>query len=164
MRSRRIHILALGKRSSKTPKQERGYVNMTSLTRRLSSLVYYIQKAYWKIVTAKPSLFLLAVIAVAVSIFLLGGGLYDLLEKPLVAAFAAGGRIIFYYPYGINQQFIAESLFVMIVYALAVVGLLLTYESTKYAYRPRQAFMMLLVGCTLIFVAFICIEYLLRAR
>ncbi len=137
---------------------------MTSLTRRLSSLVYYIQKAYWKIVTAKPSLFLIAAIAAAVSIFLLGGGLYDLLEKPLVAAFASGGRIIFYYPYGINQQFIAESLFVMIVYALAVVGLLLTYESTKYAYRPRQAFMMLLVGCTLIFVAYICIEYLLFAR
>ena len=137
---------------------------MTSLTRRLSSLVYYIQKAYWKIVTAKPSLFLIAVVAIAASIFLLGGGLYDFLEKPLVAAFAAGGRIIFYYPYGINQQFIAESMFVMIIYALAVVGLLLTYESTKYAYRPRQAFMMLLVGCTLIFVAYICIEYLLRAR
>ena len=137
---------------------------MTSLTRKFSSLVYYIQKVYWKMVTAKPSLFLIAAIAIAASIFLLGGGLYDLLEKPLVAAFAAGGRIIFYYPYGINQQFIAESMFVMIVYAIAVVGLLLTYESTKYAYRPRQAFMLLLVGCTFIFVAYICIEYLLRAR
>lgn len=137
---------------------------MTGLTRKFSSLIYYIQKAYWKIVTAKPSLLLIAAIAIAVSIFLLGGGLYDLLEKPLVAAFAAGGRIIFYYPYGINQQFIAESLFVMIIYAIAVVGLLLTYESTKYAYRPRQAFMLLLVGCTLVLVSYLCIEYLLRAR
>jgi hypothetical protein len=137
---------------------------VTGLTRRLSSLIYYIQKAYWKILTAKPSLLLIGAIAIAASIFLLGGGLYDLLEKPLVAAFAAGGRIIFYYPYGINEQFIAESLFVMIIYAIAVVGLLLAYESTKYAYRPRQAFMLLLVGCTFVFVAYICIEYLLRAR
>jgi len=137
---------------------------MTGLTRRLSSLIYYIQKFYWKMVTAKPSLFLIAAIAIAASIFFLGGGLYDLLERPLVAAFASGGRIIFYYPYGINEQFVAESLFVMIVYAIAVVGLLLTYESTKYAYRPRQAFMLLFVGCTFIFVAYICIEYLLLAR
>ncbi len=137
---------------------------MTSLTRRLSSIVYYIQKLYWKIMTAKPSLLLIAAIAVAVSIFFLGGGLYDFLEKPLVAAFAAGGRIIFYYPYGINEQFVAESVFVMIIYAIAVVGLLLAYESTKYAFRPRQAFMLLLIGCTFIFVAYVCIEYLLRAR
>jgi len=137
---------------------------MTSLTRRLSSLVYYLQKVYWKIMTAKPSLLLIAAIAVAASIFFLGGGLYDFLEKPLVAAFASGGRIIFYYPYGISEQFVAESVFVMIIYAIAVVGLLLTYESTKYAFRPRQAFMLLLVGCTFIIVAYICIEYLLRAR
>ena len=154
----------MGKRSGKASKQKRGEINMTSLTRRLSSLIYYIQKAYWKLVTAKPSLLLIAAIAIAASIFLLGGGLYDLLEKPLVAAFQAGGRIIWYYPYGVSEQFIAESLFVMIIYAIAVVGLLLTYESTKYAYRPRQAFMLLLVGCTFVFVAYLCIEYLLRAR
>lgn len=137
---------------------------MTGLTRRLSSIVYYIQKLYWKMITAKPSLFLIAIIAVAASIFFLGGGLYDLLEKPLVAAFAAGGRIIFYYPYGINEQFVAESLFAMIIYAIAVVGLLMTYESTKYAYRPRQAFMLLLIGCTFVFVAYVLIEFLLLAR
>lgn len=154
----------MGKGSGKAPKQKRREIEMAGLKRKFSSLIYYIQKVYWKIATAKPSLFFIAVIAIAASIFLLGGGLYDLLEKPLVAAFAAGGRIIFYYPYGITQQFIAESLFVMIIYAIAVVGLLLTYESTKYAYRPRQAFMLLLVGCTFIFVAYICIEYLLRAR
>jgi len=104
---------------------------MAGLTRRLSSLGYYLQKIYWKIVTAKPSLLLIAAIAVAVSIFFLGGGLYDLFERPLIAAFAAGGRIIFYYPYGINEQFVAESMFVMIIYAIAVVGLLLAYESTR---------------------------------
>ena len=137
---------------------------MAGLTRRLSSFVYYLQKLYWKIVTAKPSLLLIAAIAVAISIFILGGGLYDLLERPLVAAFAAGGRIIFYYPFGISEQFVAESMFVMIIYAIAVVGLLLAYESTKYAFRPRQAFMLLLVGCTFIFVAYVLIEFLLRAR
>ncbi|UCC33273.1 MAG: hypothetical protein JSW53_05770 [Candidatus Bathyarchaeota archaeon] len=137
---------------------------MTGLTRRFSSIIYYIQKLYWKIITAKPSIFLIAIVAVAASIFFLGGGLYDLLEKPLVAAFAAGGRIIFYYPYGINEQFVAESMFAMIIYAIAVVGLLMTYESTRYAYKPRQAFMLLLIGCTFVFVAYVLIEFLLLAR
>ncbi|UCE43847.1 MAG: hypothetical protein JSV57_05745 [Candidatus Bathyarchaeota archaeon] len=154
----------MGKGSGEASRHERGLMIMTGLTRRLSSIVYYIQKLYWKMITAKPSLFLIAIIAVAASIFFLGGGLYDLLEKPLVAAFAAGGRIIFYYPYGINEQFVAESLFAMIIYAIAVVGLLMTYESTKYAYRPRQAFMLLLIGCTFVFVAYVLIEFLLLAR
>jgi hypothetical protein len=135
---------------------------MISLRRRFSSLIYYIQKTYWRVVTAKPSLFLIGIVAIAVSIFFLGGGLYNLLEKPLVAAFYSSGGIIWRYPYGISEQFVAESLFVMIIYALAVVGLLLTYESTKYAYRPRQAFMLLLIGCTLIFIAYVTIEGAIR--
>ena len=134
------------------------------IKRRISSLAFSLQKSYWKIITAKPSIFVIAVIAVATSIFLLGGGIYDLLEKPYWAYFQEGGSIIVYYPYDINSQFLIESMVVMAGYALGVVGFLLTYQSTKYAYRPRQAYILLLVGCVLVIIAYIFIERSLLAR
>ena len=123
-----------------------------------------MQKTYWKAVTAKPSLFVTAVLAVAASLFLLGGGIYDLMEKPLLAIVATGGRIITYYPYALNEQFLMESIIVMVVYAIGFVGFLMMYQSTKYAYRSRQAYRLLLVGCVLVIIAYIFIEQSLLAR
>lgn len=134
------------------------------IKRRVSSLSFFIQKAYWKIMTAKPSIFVIAIIVVAGSIFLLGGGIYDILEKPLTAIVAAGGRIIVVYPYALNEQFLVESIIVMTLYAIGVVGFFLTYQSTKYAYRPRQAFILLLVGFVLIITAYLLMENTLMAR
>jgi len=132
--------------------------------RRISSLSFFVQKAYGKIIIAKPSIFFIAVIAVATSVFLLGGGVYDLLEKPYWAIFQESGRIIVFYPYALNEQFLMESMVVMVGYAIGVVGFLLTYQSTKYAYRPRQAYILLLVGCVLVITAYIFIEKSLLAR
>ncbi|MGQ9459995.1 MAG: hypothetical protein ACUVRA_02020 [Candidatus Bathyarchaeaceae archaeon] len=132
--------------------------------RKISSLAFFLQKTYWKIITAKPSIFVIAVIVVAACIFLLGGGVYDILEKPLVAVVATGGSIIVYYPYSLNEQFLMESIVVMVGYVIGVAGFLLTYQSTKYAYRPRQAYIMLLVGCILIITAYIFVERSLLAR
>ena len=123
-----------------------------------------MQKTYWKIVTAKPSIFFTSVLVVAASLFLLGGGIYDLLEKPLLAIVGAGGRIITYYPYSINEQFLVESILVMVTLTIGVAGFLLTYQSTKYAYRSRQAYRLLLVGCVLIVIAYIFIERSLLSR
>ena len=134
------------------------------IERRISSLTFFMQKAYWKMVTTKPSIFVIAALTVAVSIFLLGGGIYDLLEKPLLAIIASGGRIIVYYPYALNEQFLVESIIIMTAYAIGVVGLILTYQSTKYVYRPRQAYIFLLVGCILIIISYIFTEQSLLAR
>ena len=131
--------------------------------RNLASLSHVSQRAYWKMVTAKPSLLVFAVVIIASSIFLLGGGIYDLLEKPIFAYFS-GERFISVYPYSLNEQFLAESIIVMLVYAIGAGGFLLTYQSTKYAYRPRQAFMFLLIGVVFIVVAYICVEYAFLAR
>jgi len=130
----------------------------------MTSLTFFMQKAYWKMVTAKPSIFVIAVLVVATSVFLLGGGVYDLLEKPLLAIIASGGRIVVYYPYALNEQFLLESVIIMINYAIGVVGFILAYQSTKYVNRPRQAFILLLVGCVLIVVSYIFIEESLLAR
>jgi hypothetical protein len=44
------------------------------------------------------------------------------------------------------------------LYALGFVGLLMIYQSTKSAYKPRQAYMMLIIGVTFILLAYIFLE------
>ncbi len=44
------------------------------------------------------------------------------------------------------------------LYAIGFAGLLAVYQSTKYAYKPRQAYMMLVIGVTLLLLAYIFLE------
>jgi len=132
---------------------------MTKITRRFASFGYATRKAYRKITTAKPSVFIVASIIAGFSIFLLGGGVYDILEKPLFAL-PLGRNILYFYP-GTQEQFVLESFSVMVSYFFGLLGLLLMYQSTKYAYRPRQAFMFLLVGALFLLLAYFNIENLL---
>jgi len=125
---------------------------------KFSSLAYVARKTYWRIVTAKPSLLVIAFAVVGFSIFLLGGGVYDLIVPYVPIGFPYGRRVLFFYPRRVHEQVFLESLTVMTVYGIGIAGFLLTYQSTKYAYRPRQAFMLLLVGCLLIFIAYLYIE------
>jgi hypothetical protein len=127
--------------------------------KRFNSLSFTLRKTYQKIATAKPSIFVIAAIITAFSLFLLAGGVYDILEQPL-AAIPFGRSILFFYPYTLQAQAVAESIVVMIAYGMGVVGIILMYQSTKYAYKPRQAFMMLISGIVLILVAYIFVESL----
>jgi predicted neutral ceramidase superfamily lipid hydrolase len=120
-------------------------------------LGYASRKTYRKVSTTKPSIFIVAAITVALSIFLLGGGIFDILEKPLVVI-GYSSRVIFFYPYSISEQTILESLTVMVLYSIGAAGLLLMYQSTKYAYKPRQATILLLAGAVFLFIAYISIE------
>ncbi len=128
--------------------------------RSAASLSYYLQKAYWRLVTLKPSTILLAALAIGGSIFLLGGGIYDIIERPIVA-FVSGGRIIPYYPQALNEQLLGESVASMILYSLGIVGLLLTYQSTKYSYNPREAFTTLFIGLLLLLIGWLLVEFYL---
>jgi hypothetical protein len=134
------------------------------MKRRFSSFSYYAQKIYWKAMTARPSTFLVSTVLIAFSVFLLGGGIYNVLEKPLVAIVLSGGRPLFYMPGSLNQQLIAESIYIMILYTIGIVGFVFVYRSTKYVYKPRQAFMFLLLGTIFVIVAYIAIEFLFLAR
>jgi len=146
---------------------EKGIVKMAltnQIKKRLTSLGFWLRKTYWRLVTAKPSIFVIAIIIAAFSIFLLGGGVYDILEQPLVAIPISSTRIIFYYPYSVHEQSILESLYVMVSYSLGVAGVLLIYQSTKYAYKPRQAFIMLLSGVVLVLLAYFYTENLVLSK
>jgi len=119
-------------------------------------LPYSINRFYRKISTAKPSTLILSAIAIGIAVFLFGGGLYTIIMKPLPSVYY-GGRFLFLYPQ-LSEQFVTDSVIAMILYSLGVVGLILTYQSTKYAYKPRQAYMMFMVGAILLAIAYILIE------
>jgi predicted neutral ceramidase superfamily lipid hydrolase len=126
----------------------------------VSSMSYSLQKLQRRISTVKPSNFVLAVIAIAFVVFLFGGGLYSLIVKPYPAVYY-GGRFLFVYPQ-LSEQFISDSLIAMIFYAMGIIGLATMYQSTKYAYKPRQAYMMFLVGAALLIIAYVSIEAVMR--
>jgi len=133
------------------------------ITKWFASLGFSLRKAYWKILTAKPSIFIVAAIVTAFSLFLLAGGVYDILEQPL-SAIPWGRSVLFFYPYTLQAQAVIESLGIMFAYAMGVAGILLMYQSTKYAYKPRQAFMMLLSGVVLILIAYIYVESIVFSK
>ena len=82
--------------------------------KKLSSLTFSFQKIYEKILNFKPSLFIIAAVAVAFSVFLFGGAIYDILEQPGVAYLARTGRIQVFSPFGITDQTLLASIVVMI--------------------------------------------------
>jgi len=136
---------------------------MSSIRNRFASLGFRARRAYRKITTVKPSVLAVAVIIAALSIFLLGGGIYDILEKPLVGI-PVGSRILFFYPGTVQEQTVYDSLYAMITYFFGLVGLLLVYQSTKYAYRPRQAIILLMVGAMFLLFAYVSIENLIHLK
>ena len=125
--------------------------------KKKSSLAFSLQKAYEKLFNIEPSLMLVGLLAVAASIFLLAGGVYDLLMKPIVA-YVSGSTIVSFYPYGITEQFLLESVIVMIFYAMGFAGFLVAYRSTKHASNPRLAYRFLLVGIALFVVSYVLLE------
>ena len=133
---------------------------MVNVGRSFESLSFRARRLYRRIVTAKPSVFAVAAIIAGVSIFFLGGGVYDILERPLIAI-PLGTQILFFYPGTINEQTILDSAFSMVTYFFGLLGLLLMYQSTKYAYRPRQAYMLLLIGVAFVVIAYFSIENLI---
>jgi len=126
-------------------------------SKQISSLAFSLQKTYEKIMTAKPSLFVIGASAVTVSFFLLSGGIYDVLIKPIVAYFASGGQMLVFYP-SLTEQFLLESIIIMVFYTIGFAGFLIAHRSTKYAYSPRQAYRFLLVGCVLLIIGYVLIE------
>jgi hypothetical protein len=130
----------------------------------MSSLAFSLQKFYTRIMGTRPSTLVFAAVAIGFAIFLFSGGIYDVLIQPIVAIVASGGRILTYYPFGLTEQFLGESIAIMIYYSIGVVGFLIAYRSTKYAYTPRLAYRFLLIGCALLIIAYILVEQNLLTR
>ncbi len=89
------------------------------------------------------------------TVFILGGGVYDIMERP--------SQEILFYP-GMSDQFLNESLIFMLILVMGMTGGLLAYRSTRLTYRPREAKMFLLIGLALLVVAFLGTEVILNLK
>jgi len=121
-----------------------------------SSMSFSLSRRFRKISTARPSSFVISIIVISYAVFLFGGGLYTVISSPL-PAFYTGKGFIFLYP-ELGSQFISDTVIAIMLYAIGFAGLLAIYQSTKYAYKPRQAYMMLVIGVTLLLLAYIFLE------
>ncbi len=126
--------------------------------RKFSSWNYFLQKTSAKLATYRPSQLFTAIVVMAAAIFLLGGGVYDVLMNPVAAIPLGSGRFLAFIPYQIHDQLLIGSIAVMILYALGATGFLLIYRSTRHVHNPRQVSFFMGIGIALVLIAFIAIE------
>jgi hypothetical protein len=124
--------------------------------KQTSSMSFSLSRWFRKISTAKPSTFFVSIIVIASAVFLFGGGLYTIIIQPLPSAYVSG-RFYFLYP-DLGSQFVSDTVISVMLYAIGFIGILAIYQSTKYAYKPRQAYMMLVIGVMLLFLAYVFLE------
>ncbi|MDR0373766.1 MAG: OST3/OST6 family protein [Nitrososphaerota archaeon] len=117
---------------------------------------FSLSRWFRKISTNTPTTFIIVVAVMAYAIFLFGGGLYTLINRPIIA-YPGQNTIYFLYP-SLSMQFGADTLISGILYALGFFGILAIYQSTKSAYKPKQAYMILIVGVALLLLSYIFIE------
>jgi len=94
----------------------------------------------------------------AISIFLLGGGIYDIFMNPPIILPVGEGRFLPFIPYDINRQLLVGSIGVIILYALGALGLLIIYHSTRYVHNQRTALILIGIGAGFLLISFSIIE------
>ena len=132
----------------------------SKLKNRSSEMSFSLSRWFRKITTNAPVAFLITVIGLSYAVFLLGGGLYTLIGPDAAAhqpSAYVNGRFYFLYP-DISHQFIADTIISAVLYSLGFVGLLAIYQSSKSAYKPRQAYMLLVIGVTFLLLAYVFLE------
>ncbi len=101
-------------------------------------------------------------IMLSATIFILGGGVYDIMIKPL-SILPTPSQPVFYYS-GMSDQTMTESISFMFFLIIGVLGGYVSFRSTRYAYRPREARMYLIIGVTMLIFAFIGCRALLAVK
>ena len=105
-----------------------------------------------------PSSNLIIFLIIAISLFLLAGGVYNIVLQPPVLVPSPDYPI--FYTLGFNDQSWSESLIALLLFSLGVTGGYLAYRSTRYGYKPREATLYLTIGIILLIVAFVGCEYI----
>jgi hypothetical protein len=117
---------------------------------------FSLSRWFRKITTNAPTAFIVTAVVIFYAVFLFGGGLYTLINHPQPSAYV-NNQFYFLYP-DISSQFISDTLISVTLYVLGFVGLLAIYQSTKSAYKPRQAYMLLIIGVSLLLLSYVFLE------
>jgi len=99
----------------------------------------------------KPSTTVSIIIALVFVGFVLAGGIYDILEHPISLLPTTTGYSVLIRG-TLGQQTLNESLIAAFLYMLGLAGLYMLLRSTRFAYRPRNAYMLLIIGTITIMV------------
>lgn len=126
------------------------------LKKTSEDMSFSLSRWFRKMSTNAPTTFIVVLLGMSYVIFLFGGGLFTLINHP-IPAYPTQSGYIFLYP-DISNQFGADTFISIILYALGFAGLLMMYQSSKSAYKPRQAYMMLVIGVSLLLISYIFLE------
>ena len=131
---------------------------MSKLKKSSSNMSFSLSRWFRRLSANAPILTIITVVGVAYAIFIFSGGLYTLIDRPQPSYYNSNtGAFYFLYP-SISDQFVADTVIAVALYALGFAGLLTIYQSTKSAYKPRQAYMMLIIGVTLLLISYVFLE------
>lgn len=86
-------------------------------------------------------------------VFILGGGVYDIIETPAAVLQTSTGAYTSINPYA-GEQTINESIVSMFLYGLCIVGLFLVGRSTQVLYDKSKANLYLMSGLSSLMVGF----------
>jgi hypothetical protein len=86
-------------------------------------------------------------------VFVLGGGVYDIIESPPASLQTSSGALTSISPYA-GEQTINESVVAMLLYSTCFVGLFLVGRSTQVLYDKSKANISLMVGLGLAITGF----------
>lgn len=131
--------------------------------KKVSSMSFSMNRLYRRISMTKPSTLIISIIVMGFAVFLYGGGIYNIVMRPLPSYYSGELGFIFLYP-RLSEQFVYDSFIAVTLYSLGIIGLIVMYQSTKYAYKPRQAYMMFLAGVILLLIAYIFLEVIIRLK
>ena len=97
---------------------------------------------------------------IALATFIMGGGIYDILDNPASVLPGPGGGWIAVHPY-MHEQTLNESLLSIVFYTFIFSGFILSYRSSQIRFNPRQSKMTITIGLALLVIGVICANYLL---
>ena len=128
----------------------------SKLKKRSADVSFSMSRWFRRISTTTPTTLIVVVVGVVYCVFLLSGGLYTLITKP-PPAYLGSSTIYFLYP-STSGQFVSDTFISGILYAFGILGLFTMYQSTKNAYKPRQAYMLLIIGVTFLLLSYVFLE------
>jgi len=98
-----------------------------------------------------PSTTVALIAVIAFVGFILAGGIYDLLAHPISLLPTPTGYSVLIQG-TLGQQTLNESLIAGFLYMLGLGGLYMLLRSTRFAYRPRNAYLLLILGTLTVLV------------
>ena len=137
----------------------RGYRGIPSISRRVKRLVSDLR--YRSKTRLRVPLTLVTVSIVLFTTFIVGGGIYDLLDDPLTFWVSPGSGRVYSVHGRMGEQTLNESLLSMVFTVLIFSGLFSSYRSTQFAYDSKRATTMLILGIALILLGLSGSHYLL---